>query len=121
LDIITRSKNEAEKSRIEAVWGSLTWLANKKLTGTEGLTVGRCIIKKGMANPRHCHPNCDEVLYLLKGKLEHSVGDEKVIIEAGDTLVVPAGVTHNAVNIGDEDADMIVSYSSGQREFLLKK
>lgn len=46
------------------------------------------------------------------------MGDQKVILNAGDTLVVAAGVAHNAVSIGDVDADMIVAYSSGNRDFV---
>ncbi|UCH36688.1 MAG: cupin domain-containing protein [Armatimonadota bacterium] len=70
-----------------------------------------------MSNPRHSHPNCDEALHLLRGTLEHSVGDEMVMMNAGDTLVVPAGVAHQAVNVGSEDADMIVAYNTGERQF----
>lgn len=111
---------EAEEKKIVEDWGSLTWLAGKKLSNAEGLTLGRVVIKKGCCNPRHTHYNCEEVLYLLKGKLEHSMGNKKVILNAGDTLVVAASVPHNAVSIGDEDADMIVAYSSGVRDFALE-
>jgi mannose-6-phosphate isomerase-like protein (cupin superfamily) len=48
------------------------------------------------------------------------MGDKKVVLSAGDTLVVAAGVSHNAVSIGDVDADMIVAYSSGARDFVLE-
>jgi mannose-6-phosphate isomerase-like protein (cupin superfamily) len=49
------------------------------------------------------------------------MGDEKVILEAGDTLVVAPYVAHHATNIGNENADMIVAYSSGERDFHLEK
>jgi quercetin dioxygenase-like cupin family protein len=110
----SRKRTEAEP--IAEEWGSLYWLANKQLTNS-GLTLGRVIIKKGQANPRHCHDSCEEVLYLLQGMLKHSLGDETLVLEEGDTLIVPPGVMHNALNIGETDADMIVAYSSGQRDF----
>jgi quercetin dioxygenase-like cupin family protein len=113
---LVRSAAEAEARRIDEEWGSLRWLASRELTRTE-LTVGRVTIKAGTSNPRHSHPNCDEVLYLLGGRLEHSVGDDSLVLEAGDTLVVPAGVNHNARNVGEEDADMMVAYTSGERQF----
>jgi quercetin dioxygenase-like cupin family protein len=50
--------------------------------------VGRVIIQPGRSNPRHSHTTCEEVLYLLRGRLRHTVGDEVVILEAGDTLTV---------------------------------
>jgi len=109
--------DRAAANRIEEEWGSLTWLASGSIGNAEGLTLGRVIIRKGHANPRHAHDTCEEVLYLLKGRLEHTVGDETVILNPGDTLAVRGGVFHNAVSIGDEDADMIVVYSSATRDF----
>jgi len=112
-----RSDAEANAHRVEEDWGSLTWLASRQIGNAQGLTLGRVVIRKGKSNPRHSHPNCEEVLYLLRGRLEHTVGAESVILEAGDTIVLDAGVPHNATSIGEEDADMIVAYSSGTRGF----
>ena len=116
MDDSVRRAETAAAGRVAEDWGSLTWLAGAALGNAEGITVGRVIIRSGGSNPRHGHPNCEEVLYLLSGRLEHTVGDETVILGPGDTLVVRAGVNHNAVSIGDEDADMIVAYSSGDRQ-----
>ena len=107
--------DEAATHRIEENWGSLTWVAGGALGNAERLTVGRVVIQSGDQNPRHMHPNCEEVLYLLSGRLTHTFGNESVPMEPGDTIVVPAGVYHNAVNIGDEDAHMIVAFSSADR------
>ncbi|MCK5851909.1 cupin domain-containing protein [bacterium] len=115
-----RTKNETEKNIIKENWGSLSWLANSVLTNSE-ITAGHVIIKAGKANPRHCHDTCEEILCLLRGKLTHSFGDKSIEITAGDTLVVPPGIMHNGINTGDEDADMIVIYSTGQRDFREEK
>ncbi|HZP83468.1 MAG TPA: cupin domain-containing protein [Chthonomonadaceae bacterium] len=120
MDKSLYAAREAAAARIEEEWGSLTWLANQKIGNADGLTLGRVVIRQGQSNPRHAHFRCEEALYLLRGRLEHSLGDRKVILEAGDTLTIPAGVFHNAVNIGAEDADMIVAYSSGIRDFVLE-
>jgi quercetin dioxygenase-like cupin family protein len=112
-----RTASEANQKRIDEEWGSLNWLASLPIGNAEGVTVGRVIIKPGQSNPRHSHTTCEEVLYLLAGRLEHFIGDESVILEAGDTLVVAPYVAHYAINVGDEDADMIVAYSSGERDF----
>ena len=112
-----RSAAEAQQKRIDADWGSLTWLAGKRVGNAERMTVGRVVIRRGESNPRHFHGNCQEVLYLLAGRLEHTMGGAKVILEPGDTLVVAADVPHNALSVGDVDADMIVVYDSGERDF----
>ncbi len=115
-----RTRETAEEGRLKEDWGSLMWLVGQALGNSKEMTFGRVVIKRGKSNPRHRHRNCEEILYLLKGRLEHSIGGEKVALRAGDVLVVPAGVMHNAVNIGHGDADMIVAYSSGVREFELE-
>ncbi|MDK1032803.1 MAG: cupin domain-containing protein [Planctomycetia bacterium] len=120
MDKTLRPRAEAEAKRIHEEWGSLLWLAGEKVGNAEGLTLGRVIIKTGHCNPRHAHGNCEEVLYLMAGRLEHSVGDKKIAMEPGDTLTVPPGVFHNALSTGEEEADMIVAYSSAVREFKLE-
>ena len=70
-----KKKNESETKTVVEDWGTLTWLASAELTSSH-ITVGRVVIKQGRSNPRHCHDNCEEVLYLLQGELKHSFGDE---------------------------------------------
>ncbi|MGV3617987.1 MAG: cupin domain-containing protein [Fimbriimonas sp.] len=112
---------EVEAARSEQSWGTLRWLASKEVGNAEGMTLGRVRIVRGASNPRHCHPNCAEVLYLLSGRLEHTVGDATYTLEPGDTLAIPAGAFHNATSTGDEDADMIVAYDAADREFVLER
>ena len=45
------------------------------------------------------HPNCEEVLYLLAGRVEHTLGDQSFTLETGDTLAIPAGVFHNGISL----------------------
>ena len=114
------SARDADAQRVDASWGSLLWLASQQIGNAEGLTLGRVVIRRGQSNPRHRHVSCEEALYLLRGRLEHTIGEQTVVLEAGDTLMIPAGVFHNARSVGDEDADMIVAYSSGARDFELE-
>jgi quercetin dioxygenase-like cupin family protein len=109
-------KGESDAKAVVEDWGTLTWLASAALTCSD-ITVGRVVIKPGRSNPRHCHDRCEEVLYLLRGGLTHSLGDETIEMTAGDTLIVPPGVMHNAMNQGRTDAEMIVAYSNGNRDF----
>ena len=102
-------------------WGTLSWLANRQIGNAEGLTLGRVTIKAGQTNPRHRHPNCEEVLYLLKGRLRHTLGDMNFTMSAGDVITIAPGVFHNATCIGAEDAEMIVVYSQGTRGFELER
>ncbi|HSL24996.1 MAG TPA: cupin domain-containing protein [Acidimicrobiia bacterium] len=98
-------------------WGSLSLFADAELMNLETMTLGRVQILAGRSNPLHTHPNCTEVLILLVGRIEHIVGNDAVVLEPGDVLAVPAGVSHRAAVLGDVDADMIVAYTSGRREY----
>lgn len=97
-------------------WGRLVWMVAGRLGNSDTMTVGRCYIDPGMANPRHWHPNCDEVLYVVQGTIEHSAGDDITQMGPGEAISIPAGVPHNAKNIGDDQASFVIAFSSPDRE-----
>ena len=106
----------ADGELIEQPWGTLRWLVSRKLGNSATMTFGRATIPAGIENPRHRHPNCDEILHVLSGRIEHSLGEERFTMEPGDTISIPAGVWHNAHALGDEDAVTVICFSSADRE-----
>lgn len=106
----------ADGEILDQPWGRLTWLASRKLGNSTTMTFGRVIISANQTSPRHRHPNCDEILHLFSGRLEHSLGDERFFIGPGDTISIPAGVWHNASALDGVDAEMVICYSSADRE-----
>jgi mannose-6-phosphate isomerase-like protein (cupin superfamily) len=100
---------------IEYPWGRLTWYVSRELRNSDTMTTGEAVIKPHQQNPRHFHPNCDEVLHVLKGRIIQTMGDESLEMNEGDTVNIPAGVHHSAKNIGREDAILSLSYSSADR------
>jgi quercetin dioxygenase-like cupin family protein len=99
-------------------WGQLVWMVSGPLGNSQTMTFGRCYIHAGSANPRHYHPNCDEILHVLTGEIEHSLGDETIRMGAGDTISIPAGTLHNARNVGAGEAVFAISFSSAYREVV---
>jgi quercetin dioxygenase-like cupin family protein/type 1 glutamine amidotransferase len=100
----------------EMPWGQLSWNTSAELGNSRTMTTGVAVIKPGMSNPRHFHPNCDEILYVVSGKIRHTMNEETVELGEGDTVSIPRGVLHNATNIGDKDAVLRVSFDSAFRE-----
>ncbi len=99
-------------------WGSLAWAVSRQAGNCETMTLGRVRINAGRENPKHLHGNCDELLVLLSGELDHHADDVGTLgMVAGDVIVIPAGVAHNARCRSDVDAEMIVVYSSAARDF----
>jgi len=104
-----------EVKKEEQPWGELEWFASRAIGNSAHVTVGQATIKPGQSNPPHWHPNCDEVLHLISGRIMNRMGDKEFEMKAGDTVVIPEGVVHNARNIGTENAVLIISYNSADR------
>jgi len=134
-DAATKIKQEVEQTRRKTVteavvthpvddkvvdypWGQLTWYVSRELKNSDTMTVGQAVIKPGQQNPRHFHPNCDEILHVVKGHIVQTMGDRTVEMRAGDTVSIPMGVKHNAKNIGAEDAVLAISFSSADRQVV---
>jgi quercetin dioxygenase-like cupin family protein len=106
----------AEYDVEETSWGHLVWMVSGARGNSTTMTVGKCFIEPGRANPRHYHPNCDEVLYVVRGTIEHSVDDEITPMGPGDVVSIPMGRLHNAHNVGTEQAEFIISFSAADRQ-----
>ncbi|MEN3274008.1 MAG: hypothetical protein V7636_2769 [Actinomycetota bacterium] len=98
-------------------FGELCWHVNATLVPGTNMTLGEVTIDAGFANPLHRHDNCEELLYLIEGTLEHRIGDEWFTMGPGDVIRVPVGVPHQGRNTGDGPARMVVAYDSGDRHF----
>jgi quercetin dioxygenase-like cupin family protein len=113
---------ESEKRRTAGQWGSLVWVADQTLSGSS-VAVARLILTAGksttgQSGKTHRHPNADEVIFVFKGKVEVRVGEETLLLQPGDALTVPANTPHRIENAGSEDAEMTLSYSSGDRMYV---
>jgi quercetin dioxygenase-like cupin family protein len=97
-------------------WGSIQWLVTGATHPGSNLTFGYVEIEPGVKNPLMRHPNCDEVLYLLEGELDHSLEGELFHLEPGDAIHIPRGARHDAVNRGQTVARMVVAYDTGERQ-----
>jgi quercetin dioxygenase-like cupin family protein len=57
------------------------------------------------------HPSSHEVFFCIRGHvLIHTVDRQHFELEAGDAIVIPEGIPHTLINIGDEPAT--VSWSA---------
>jgi quercetin dioxygenase-like cupin family protein len=112
---IARAKDNVTE---EYPWGRLDWFVSGALGNSDTLTVGRCLIEPGQANHAHYHPNCDEVLHVLRGTIRHRLDDEYFEMSEGDTISIPTGRIHNATNIGTEQALLLITFSTPERQVV---
>lgn len=96
---------------------TMDWLVDDSIIAGAGLSVARMTLKPGIRSEGHSHPNCTEVIHLIAGRVEQSVGAERFTMEPGDSAFVPPGCFHRTHNVGNGDATMIVAYSAGTRVY----
>ena len=96
-------------------WGRTAWCVSRQLGNSEALTVGRVHVRAGMDAPPHRHPNCEEVLHVVSGRIEQTIADATFTLESGDTAVIPPGVWHRIRALGQHDAHLIVCFSAAHR------
>jgi quercetin dioxygenase-like cupin family protein len=79
---------------------------------TPGLVVAQVRVgfAPGALAARHKHPGV-EVAYVLDGTLQYQLdGKVPLTLQAGQTLLIPAGTVHSARNIGDGQAEELATY-----------
>lgn len=71
----------------------------------------RVVVKEGEGHNFHKHPKMNEILYVLKGKVEQWVESEKQILKAGESVYIPANVVHASFNAGKENLELLAILS----------
>jgi quercetin dioxygenase-like cupin family protein len=106
-------------SRAEAqTFGSVEWASREGSPAGAETTIGLAVFDAGKSNVEHVHPNCEEVVYVLDGEVEHTLGDQSTVLRAGDLIVVPRNVPHRLINRSATAARTYIVFSSPDRQFV---
>lgn len=106
--------------------GRATWVLNSLVLDrvTTGDTGGRYSITEHHAHPAyvtpyHRHRGEDEVVHVTAGEFTVYTDDATHVATAGDTVVIPRGLSHALRVTGDEPAEALVVCSpAGFEEFF---
>jgi len=72
--------------------------------------------------PRHVHQKQDEWLYVLKGEFVVEIGDERLMLKEGDSVLAPRKVPHAWAHLTDEPGSLlIVAQPAGTIEDFFSK
>jgi quercetin dioxygenase-like cupin family protein len=96
--------NEKERQREAVIEGVTRGL----LCTGERIQVFQLEMKGGKVVPEHFHPN-EQAGYIVKGKFEAVIGDEKGMLEEGSYFRIPANVPHSG--FVHEDTILLDIYS----------
>jgi quercetin dioxygenase-like cupin family protein len=82
----------------------ITFLQTAADTAGEKLEFELALSPDGHVPGAHVHPEQEERFHVLEGTMKFRMGLRRIVAEAGDTVVVPAGRVHRFANGGDTTA-----------------
>jgi quercetin dioxygenase-like cupin family protein len=94
-------------------------LERRLITG-DRMMLAHVYLKKGCIVPKHSHEN-EQLTYILEGALRFRIGDdgaEEVTVRAGEVLLIPSNVPHQAEAL-EETLDVDV-FSPPRADWLAK-
>ena len=101
------SAADADKLPVFGGKGKIKPLLEPAKTGNKALYVGILEAEPGAEVPRNTHPGSAEILYVVSGGGEVTIGSEKIAFEAEEALHIPDGQPHAAKFTGPEKTIMV--------------
>ena len=100
----------------EMQWENVGEGVKRKIMGYDkDLMLVKVDFAKGAVGSLHAHPH-SQATYVVSGKFELTIGDEKKVIEAGDGYYVAPDVLHGCVCL--EPGILIDTFSPAREDFL---
>ena len=84
------------------------------LAGEKGMMVW-WNIKAGAHAAAHSHPH-EQIVWMLKGKMDFRIGRERRVLNGGDVAVIPSGVEHEGWC--QEDTEVVDAFVPPREDFL---
>ncbi len=100
-------------------WGMSREVCGPDATGARQLTILDVTFEPGKGHAFHQHPEQEEVLYVVSGRIEQWVDREMRVLGPGDSAFVPAGVVHATFTVDDAPARILAIFGPcvGERGF----
>ena len=78
-------------------------LVTRQVIHGDQMTLARLELKAGAFVPRHSHPN-EQISMVAEGSLRFELGEQEVVVRAGEMLRIPGDVPHSALALEDSVA-----------------
>ena len=89
-------------------------ISRRLVSGDQGMIVW-WTMKAGAHATAHKHPH-EQIVWMVSGRMDFRIGDEKRSMVAGDTAVVPGGVEHEGHF--PEDTVVVDFFAPPREDFL---
>jgi quercetin dioxygenase-like cupin family protein len=91
-------------------WGVFAQVSGPR-DGLAGIVTIEATFLPGKCHDFHLHPGQEEVIYVLEGTIEQWLVDEKRVLSAGDSVVIPESAVHATFNDGEAPARILAILS----------
>jgi unsaturated pyranuronate lyase len=78
----------------------LTPLLQRQFVVGQQIMLARVLLKKGCIVPEHSHHN-EQLTYIVEGALKFWIDGKEIVVNAGETLCIPANMPHKAEALED--------------------
>ena len=71
--------------------------------------------------PLHLHPHQEEYFYVMEGEVQFQLGDRRVRLGAGDSVLGPRGIPHTFAAVEGKPGRLLIAFSpAGKMEQFLR-
>ncbi len=91
-------------------WGVFAQISGPR-DGLSGIVAIEATFLPGKSHDFHRHPGQEEVIYVIEGTIEQWLEQEKQVLSAGDSVVIPNSAVHATFNDGDAPARILAILS----------
>ena len=103
-------KPGASLDREQHDWGVFAQVSGPR-DGLAGIVAIEATFLPGKCHDFHRHPGQEEVIYVIDGTIEQWVERERLVLAAGDSVVIPASAIHATFNDGGSAAKILAILS----------
>lgn len=88
-------------------WGELARLSGPQETSAKDLTIMEVLINEGGGHSFHYHPDQEELIYVVSGRIEQWLERESKLLGPGDAIFIPRAKVHASFNVFAEPARVL--------------
>jgi quercetin dioxygenase-like cupin family protein len=88
-------------------------------SGVDGVSVIASWAREGASPPLHVHHTEDEIFHVLEGELRVRLGEDEIVVGAGETVLGPRGVAHT-YRVESPEARWLVITTHGDFERMVR-
>ncbi len=104
----TNIVHENDSKQVPDICGKILELLNQENSDCKLMSIATVLINSGEISKLHYHKIMEEIYYIVEGNAEITINNDKAkMVYAGHAILIPAGITHQIKNTGNNTLKFI--------------